>query len=115
MLKKSLGSIVLVTLLFCSFTTKANVNTEVIENQEVSNFCLGIIEIVQIDREEVSMNVNDVPTLIRLVNANGSIVYQSVVTSTGLFSINVSTYNVGTYKLEAIHDGTTQTETIIIE
>jgi hypothetical protein len=114
MLKKLLGSIVLVTLFFCSFNTKANVEVKVIKSQQVSVICLGIIEVVQIDRTEVSMNVNQQPTIIRLINGIGDIVYQSTVESTGLFTIDVSSYADGTYKLEAIYNGTTQTEIIVL-
>lgn len=115
MLTKSLGSIVLVTLLFFAFNTSVNADTEVVEHSETTYFCSGIIEIIQIGRTEVSMNVNEAPTTIRLVDANNTVVYQSVVQVTGLFEINVSSYDTGTYKLEAIHDGTTQTETIVLE
>lgn len=118
MLTKSLGSIVFATVLFCSFNTQAhlqNVNTELIKNQEVSVACDGIIEIVQIGRHEVLIEVNQAPTTIRLIDAEGTVVSEDIITSVGLFILNVSTCDSGTYTLEAIHETVTQTETIIIK
>ncbi|MFK7950826.1 MAG: hypothetical protein AB8G11_24815 [Saprospiraceae bacterium] len=115
MLTKSLGSIVFATLLFCSFNTQANVEVKTIDHQKTSAICWGIIEVIQVERNSVTLEVNETSTTLILVDSNNIDVYEVTVIDSETWIIDTSGLPVGTYELQATYNGQTQTETIVLE
>jgi hypothetical protein len=110
MLKK----VVFILLFACSFTANlvATAHLPLVQIDCVSG---GIIEVVQINRDQIDLQMNEAGVTLQLINSSNVVVYDNYVSQSGSYTIDISQLSLGSYTLVAKYGMDIQSENIEIE